>query len=165
MSVLLDAPTILGTGLGLLACYWMLQRGRERDAKHSVLAAENPEPDFVPSTLSSTQQPLMVGSVQRDILNQLVLIGKMSNKHNACLALQSMAGQYTGRLTQPDFATAVNSYLENVPALDPDARSIQAALTVMRSSACAPTLVLSPLRSALSFPAAATITPSSASSS
>lgn len=140
----------MGMGLGLFACYLLYRRAQEEDrSAAAAVAAASPEPDYTPSTLGLT--PVMVGSVQRDILGQLVLIGSM-NDTAACAALQSMARQYTGRLTQPEFATAVNSYLENTVTNDPEARRIQNALIVMRSAECAPKLLLTPFRSALSFP-------------
>ncbi len=153
---MVDGPLLMGGALGIAVFYFALLHSRRQQEDRERLmreSEESPEPAFVPSTLSGNV--MMVGSVQRDILNQLVLIGKMNNS-NACAALRGMAQQYTGRLTQPEFATAVYSYLENVDANDPDAKAIQRALAVMRSAECAPSLLLSPLRSALSFPASIT---------
>ncbi len=155
-TTMVDGPLFIGGALGIALFYLAMIHSRKAEEERNRLLAdstESPEPDFVPSALAS--YPEMVGSVQRDILNQLVLIGKM-NYANACASLQAMAQQYAGRLNQPEFATAVNSYLENVDESDPDARSIQKALAVMRSAQCAPKLLMSPLRSDLSFPSGIT---------
>lgn len=153
---MVDGPFLIGGALGMAMMYFALLHSRRLQDEQDRLLRESDqsaEPDFVPSALA--ESVVMVGSVQRDILNQLVMIGKMRTS-NACVALQDMAAQYTGRLNQPEFATAVNSYLENVDSTDPDARSIQRALAIMRSAECAPSLLMSPLRSALSFPASIT---------